>query len=174
MSKHVDHLLAAYVEQQLRPEQAARVYQHVLECPRCWAKLARHERLADELRLSLGQWPVLRPNRVRQLWLATSAGPITLTHRQNTGMLLPLVLSLLLLLVPFTTGFSSMMPSTALAATASHSPSEIIGQALPDPPGAGVIPLPGAQRTSTTLAATPAVSEAPLPIEPVPLAPSTP
>lgn len=174
MSKHVDRLLAAYVERQLRPEQAAQVYRHVMECPSCWARLVRHERLADELRLSLSQWPVLRPNQVRQLWLVTSAGPIISTHRQSTSVLFPLLLSLLLLLAPFATGFSGMMSSPALAATASHLPAETSGQVLPDLPGTWVIPLPGTQHTNMTLAATPAIGDAPLPIEPVPLAPSTP
>ncbi len=174
MNKHVDHLLAAYVERQLRPEQAARVYRHVMECPGCWAKLARHERLAGELRLSLAQWPALRSYQVRQLWLAASDVSITPIHKQNTGILLPLLLSLLLLLVPFTTGFSSMLSSTALAITASHSSGETTAQALPDLPGVRVAPLPGAQHTHLMVAATPAVNGTPLPIEPVPLAPSTP
>lgn len=174
MSKHVDHLLAAYVEQQLKPERAARVYQHAVRCPRCWARLARHERLADELRLSLGQWPGLQPGRARQLWLATSAAALAPTNRQNTSILFPLVLGLLLLLVPFTTGFSSMLSSTALAATASHSPGEYSAQVWPDLASTSVLPLPDVQQASLTVAATPTVIETSLPIEPVPLAPSTP
>lgn len=174
MSKHVDRLLAAYVERQLRQEQAAQVYRHVMECPDCWAKLARHERLTDELRMGLGQWPALRPSQVRQLWLATSAASIMPAHRQGIGVLFPLLLSLLLLLAPLTTGIGSMMSSTALAATASRSPGETTLQALPDLPGAGAIPLPDKGHAHLAPASTPTIGGVPLPIEPAPLAPSTP
>jgi anti-sigma factor RsiW len=174
LSRHIDHLLAAYVERQLKPEQAARVYQHSRQCPRCWARLAHHERLADELRLSLGQWPSLHPNRVRQLWLATSAAPFAPPHRHNTSLLLPIMISLVLLVTPLTTGVSSMMSSSALAATASHAPGEVAAQAWPVLASTSIFPLPDAEQVSLTVAATPAVDETPLPIEPVPLAPSTP
>jgi len=174
MSKHVDHLLAAYVEQQLQSKQAAYVYRHVIECPGCRSKLARHERLTGELRTSLGQWPALRPGRVQQLWLAASTPTITPTNRQNTTALLPLLLSLLLLLVPFTTGFSGMIPSTALVATASHSPGRVAAQALPDMPRAEILPPPESRQASLTLEATPPMSETPLPAKPVPLAPANP
>jgi anti-sigma factor RsiW len=174
MSKHVEHLLAAYVEQQLQPKQAAYVYRHVIECPGCRSALARHERLASELRMSLGQWPALRPGRVQQLWLAASTPTITPANRQNTTALLPLLLSLVLLLVPFTTGFSGMIPSTALVATASHSPGKAAAQALPNMPKVETIPPPESQQASLTLEATPPIVETPLPARPVPLAPSNP
>lgn len=173
MSRHVDHLLAAYVERQLRPEQAARVYQHVLECSGCWDKLIRHERLTDELRI-IGQWPTLRPAQIRHMWLAASAVPIAPMHKQSAGILLPLLLSLLLLLMPFTAGVNNMMPSTALAATASHSPGETTAQTSPGLLSVRGIPLPNSQNNHLMLAATPPVSGMPLAIEPVPLAPSRP
>ncbi|MBN1311263.1 MAG: hypothetical protein JXB30_07575 [Anaerolineae bacterium] len=176
MSRHVDHLLAAYVEQQLRPKQAAYVYRHVIECPACRAKLAQHERLAGELRMSLGQWPMLRPGQVQQLWLAASTVTIPPANRQSMAALLPLLLSLLLLLMPFTTGFSGMIPNTALAVTASHSPGEIAAQALPDMPSARNISPPESRQAKLTLEATPPPSETetPLPAKPVPLAPANP
>jgi anti-sigma factor RsiW len=174
MSKHVAHLLAAYVERQLRPEQAAYVYQHVTECPSCRARLAYHENLVDDLRLRLGQWPVLRPERVTQLWLAAGSPATIPTSRMNTFAVLPLLLGLLLVLVPLTTGFTTIVPSPALAVTAFHSPGEVVAQALLDGPRAGANPLPDSQQDQVRQAATPAIPETPIPAAPAPLAPTDP
>ncbi|MBN1426893.1 MAG: zf-HC2 domain-containing protein [Anaerolineae bacterium] len=174
MSKHVNHLLAAYVEKQLSPEQAVRVYQHVIECSDCRARLAQHEQLAGDLQTLLGQGPSLRPGQVQQLWLATGTGTITPISRQNTVAWLPLLLSLLLLIVPFTAGFSEMIPGTALAVTASHSPGKVAAQPLPDIPRAGTVVWSDTDQAHATVMVTLAMSETLFPVTPVPLAPVNP
>lgn len=51
--RHVTHLLTRYVHGQLRPEQQALVVNHVRQCARCRAALAREEQIARELRAEL-------------------------------------------------------------------------------------------------------------------------
>ncbi len=48
--RHVTHLLTRYVHGQLGPLQEARVVNHVRDCARCRAALAREERVAHDLR----------------------------------------------------------------------------------------------------------------------------
>ncbi len=59
--RHVTHLLTRYVHGQLGPEQEALVVNHVRQCARCRAALAREERIARDLRDELRTLGPRRP-----------------------------------------------------------------------------------------------------------------
>lgn len=102
--RHVGHRLAAYVEGQLSDRQAQRVRKHIVRCDACRAKLARHERLATDLRLALRHDVRLSPRRVEALWEALRTRPIRRTRWTAPRALAPVLLALLLLATPFLMG----------------------------------------------------------------------
>lgn len=53
MTKHIDHLLPAYVSKQLSADVTDHVKQHLAECEHCRASLEAYEALQDDLRFSL-------------------------------------------------------------------------------------------------------------------------
>jgi anti-sigma factor RsiW len=100
MTKHVSHLLVPYVEDQLGRRRARRVRQHVAACPACYEELARHERLAADLRLTLGQSThAFQPQRTGT-WLTGSARPTPARNYLLPTALIPIMLSLALLVIP--------------------------------------------------------------------------
>jgi anti-sigma factor RsiW len=113
MTKHVTHLLAPYVEDQLGRRRARRVRQHVAACPACYEELARHERLAADLRLTLGQSThAVQPQRPAA-WLTGSARPTPARNYLLPTALIPIVLSLALLIIPLLSGGANPTVSSA-------------------------------------------------------------
>ncbi len=179
MNRHVTHLLSAYAEGQLRPRRAARVYRHVSRCPACREKLARHERLAADLRLTLGQsagpdaaqveawWRVIQGKQARPL-----SGPVA-------AAVLPVLLSLLLLVLPVTLGLNGWQAHPSPGAEGTPAVLPVVAAALLDPPqetygeGSAVARLI-ASPVPTDAVATPAPDHASPPVEPVPSAPPAP
>jgi anti-sigma factor RsiW len=100
MTKHVSHLLASYTEGQLGKRRARRVQQHVAACPACYEKLARHERLAADLRLTLGQPPHNFRQQPTAMWHTASVRPNPARSYLSPATLIPIVLSLALLIAP--------------------------------------------------------------------------
>jgi anti-sigma factor RsiW len=176
MTKHVDHLLIAYVEGQLRPRRAVIVRQHVAACPACREKLARYERLSADLRLALGQTPAPREAQIGQWWQIITARLASPVRGHVTPILRPVVLSLLLLAAPLAAGVAYL--------PASRTPQPVGTYLAPgadttlDPPSivseAGDTSQAVAFAPSATPVATSALSGTPLPAAPVPLAPTTP
>src|SRR5512143_3991966 len=68
MRKHVQHLLTAYVHQQLSPALAAQVASHVRQCSECRAALDQESRLAHELARYVQQIGRPRPGQLSRLW----------------------------------------------------------------------------------------------------------
>lgn len=108
MSRHVDRLLTAYVEAQLDGPQMMRVHQHIAECDGCRAALADRERIVGDLRLALSYGSVPRQAQIDRWWDAIIAGsPIDRQTEQRSWMpsaLVPVLLTMLLLILPFTMG----------------------------------------------------------------------
>ncbi len=52
-NRHITHLINRYIDGQLNPSLRARVVNHVHDCDRCRAALARQERIASDLRRDL-------------------------------------------------------------------------------------------------------------------------
>ena len=132
MTKHVAHLLASYTEGQLGKRRARRVQQHVAACPACYEKLARHERLAADLRLTLGQSAqAFHPPRTAA-WRAASASPYPARNSLSPTTLIPIVLSLALLVAPLlSTGISPTAPGITPRLIATLRPMEAVAVQAP-------------------------------------------
>jgi anti-sigma factor RsiW len=113
MTKHVSHLLAPYVEDQLGRRRARRVRQHVAACSSCYEELARHERLAADLRLTLGQSSHAFQQQRPAAWLAGSARLTLARNHLLPTALIPIVLSLALLVIPLLSGGTGPTASSA-------------------------------------------------------------
>jgi anti-sigma factor RsiW len=100
MTKHIAHLLAAYTEGQLGKRRTRRVQQHVAACPACYEELARHERLAADLRLTLGQSTHAFRHQPAANWHVSSAKQGPAKSYLSPTTLLPIILSLALLVIP--------------------------------------------------------------------------
>lgn len=112
-NRHISGRLAAYVEGQLGPRQAQRVREHAARCDTCREKLARHERLAADLRLALGHAPTPRPPQIEAWWQALRVRPAARARRAALPALLPAILSVTLLVVPFLVGYRGGAPHVA-------------------------------------------------------------
>jgi hypothetical protein len=49
MSKHVNHLITAYIHRQLPSRQRNRVLKHVNDCPECWDALAHEQEIQRDI-----------------------------------------------------------------------------------------------------------------------------
>ncbi len=146
MSRHVDHLLAAYVDGRLTPRRAALVRQHLIACPRCLARAADLERIQADLRLTVRGGPPLTTRQTAAWWEAVNT---SLQRPRSLGraVLLPTALSVVLLFVPL------LIPGTPAAAAASPSP--VVDLALAP---AGWTLMAGASATPGPLVETPPIS----------------
>ncbi len=106
MTKHVDHLLVAYVAGQVTPRQAAKVNLHTAVCPACREELAQHQQIAADLRLTLGQNPFPREADIQRWWLSIDLTPAAAVNRPSLPNVLPVLLSLALVLVFVVTGLN--------------------------------------------------------------------
>ncbi len=105
--RHVSGRLAAFVAGQLTPRQEAAVRKHVSRCATCCEQLARHERLAADLRLALGRNITPSPAQVQAWWENVAARPAMPRPGRAAFALLPVLLSLLLLVVPLAANVSA-------------------------------------------------------------------
>ncbi len=174
MPRHVTSLLASYVEGQLSTRQAVAVRSHVMTCAACRDRLARHERLAADLRLTLGQSPTLHPAQVRAWWAALNARTAVTTPPQAAlHRLLPALLTLALLVLPFAMGFTG----AASAVPTSTWGAPVLNVTLESALAAKHVELASETIAWATTAA-PAISTetvlyTPAPVEPAPRAPTT-
>jgi anti-sigma factor RsiW len=179
MTRHVTHLLAAYVEGQLRPRRAAAVHRHVAACPACREKLARHERVAYNLRLALGQNPAPRQSQLRQWWSVISLTPALPARGRAIPALLPIALCLILLVVPLAAGIGLTSPPGAAPLPQSTALSPELETTLEPPAIAFVAEVSMASTSAASVqhpaaVATPGLPGTPLLATPVPPAPTAP
>lgn len=100
MSKHVDNLMAAYIEGGLPPARASQVYTHLSGCLRCRVRLSRFEQIGLRLTNTLRSEPVASPTEVREWWAVISSGAPAHMQRREYQVLASLALTLVLVLVP--------------------------------------------------------------------------
>jgi anti-sigma factor RsiW len=117
MAQHVDHLIGAYVEGQLSRSEIIAVRSHIARCGRCRETLARHERLAEDLRLAMKHFPPLRAGQIDGMWTAIRQRRQPIRVRTFTPKLVPMVVSLILILAMMVTPL--FLTSTAAAASTS-------------------------------------------------------
>lgn len=107
--KHVDHLLAPFVDGTLSEAEKAAVRGHAAVCARCRDRLARRESVAADLRLVLGQNPVPRERQiddwwreimVRQMQAAVASAPRPSARASTFAAMLPALLTALVLILP--------------------------------------------------------------------------
>jgi len=68
MSKHVDHLLIAYVHRQLPRAQRTEIAAHLRRCPECRAVFEREQQLARDLATFMPQMGQPRRGQLARLW----------------------------------------------------------------------------------------------------------
>ncbi len=177
MSKHVRHLLAAYLEGQLTPHCAERVRQHIYSCPACYKKLARLEHVAADLQLVLGRNPVPRASQMEQWWMAIKSMPfLPAPRRVTSNILLPVVLSLLLLFLPLAAGVNGMAVGAAptLRGTSAMPGVDVLAQPLPRTQAGVATDHSAITKTHpATVSATP-IPVSSMPAVPIPPAPAVP
>lgn len=173
MTEHVDHLLAAYVAGQISGRQAAWIAGHVRHCGRCRERLARHERLAADLRLALGQNSVPRRSQVEHWWTQIVARPTPHLRPPLVTALIPAIASLVLMLLPLAAGsgwlptiqpaHTILVPDAALTDIPLASQMALVSQAPPERLG-----------TELSHEATPSPANTPQPVTSIPLIPTAP
>jgi anti-sigma factor RsiW len=177
MTKHVSHLLASYTEGQLGKRRTRRVQQHVAACPACYEKLARHERLAADLRLTLGQAAQTFHQPQSAVWYTASSRLNLAGSSLSPATLIPILLSLALLVAPLISagtgptapGITPRLNATLLSteAIAMQAPATEAGQAQ-------TVLATTAFEDSPPLASTPPPPGAAVLAESVPIPPSSP
>jgi anti-sigma factor RsiW len=172
MTRHVDSDLAAYVEGLLSPRRTLRVRDHVFHCPTCCEKLARHERLTADLRLSLGQNPCPRDRQAAEWWQQIVAAPADQPPRRwIVSASIPVLLSLALLIFPATVGFGAAHvhaappPATARSPVADVTNLPPLGALQTEEPFDSDAPLPSLTASATPLAES-ILTPAPAPFAP--------
>lgn len=159
--RHVEHLLAGYASGQLNARQAARVQRHTAACADCRARLAAHERLAEDLRLMLAYSAGPSPAQVDGWWQAIRVRPVRRTVRRHVAPVLAPVLAALLITVPMLAGRQHAAQPVQAAATAvppisrtaepPHNETSIPGAVLvPSDTPAVMTPSPGDQNAILT------------------------
>ncbi len=174
MTKHVDHLLAAYVEQQLDVTRARAVYQHIQECAACRSRLARHEMLVRDIRASIQSRATSSPAQIGRWWSSIKMASTSAVRRQTFPVLIPVAMILLVVLFPVTVGLTSLLPwqpanpALVLTSTAVEG-APLVHTAL----AIALIPQPESRLVDRPLVGTPAPQTS-IPLAPAPLAPSEP
>lgn len=174
MTKHVDHLLISYVAGQVTPRQAAKVNLHTAVCPACREELARHQRIAADLRLTLGQNPYPREADIQRWWMSIDLTPATAVNRPSMPNVLPVILSLVLVMVFVVAGFNLTLDMAATPDSAfspvldtTLEPQNLISQSTTTSSSIQVI----AQAADHQMVVTPVPSVTPMPVPPAPPSP---
>jgi anti-sigma factor RsiW len=177
MTRHVAHLLASYTEGQLGKRRARRVQQHVAACPACYEELARHERLAADLRLTLGQSAqTFHPQRTAG-WRTARIRPNPARNYLLPATLIPVVLSLALFAAPLlAVGISPTAPDIAPHLNATLLSTEAVAMQAPATNGSHPQSAlsTSASEDSPLIESTPPPPDATVLAEPVPHPPSVP
>jgi hypothetical protein len=116
-TQHIDHLIGAYVEDQLSRRETILFRGHIARCDRCRAMLARHEQLSDDLRLSMKHFPPIGAEQIDSMWAAIRQQRQPIRLSAITPKLIPVMASLILIAAIMVTPLFSK--STAAAATTS-------------------------------------------------------
>jgi len=174
MTKHVDRLLAAYVEQQLDSRRAREVYLHTQECPECFDRLLKHEQVSRELRRMAQSGPTLPAGQVDRWYLAIRSASTSATSYSRRPVWLPVMISLIIALVPVTLELAGVSDWHPVAATLTLTTTLVEPEQTGNMPLFAVgVPRPISDRAATNLVATPPPRVA-LPLAPAQLAPSQP
>ena len=170
MSRHVNHLLAAYVDGQLSAAQAARVFNHLRTCQACRDRLSVYDHLADDLRLSLGSWPQASRNDVNRWWDRIAQARVHRQEPRRVRTFAPALVLILALGLPLAAGLIGFAPRPAQA----HDFAE---ETTASAPAAsylvvGLAPQPEPADHTSTVIATAAPQENAATAAPAPLAPA--
>lgn len=168
--RHVEHLLAGYASGQLNARQAARVRRHTALCADCRARLADHERLADDLHLMLRHSVTPSPAEVESWWQAIRVRPARRAARRHVAPVLAPVLAALLIAVPILTGGRHAAQPAQAAATAAL---PVISRTAEPPHNETSIPGVMPIASDTPAVRTPSPEEQNALLTPVPPAPTT-
>lgn len=170
MSRHVRQLLAAYIDGQLSPGDAARVSRHLLVCRECQDRLSAHQRLSDDLRLALSAAPRATGNDVNRWWGRIAEARVAPPATPHVRILAPALVLILALGLPLLAGLTGTGPRPASA----HEPNGDITASVPATSYmvVGMIPQPEELDHTTTVIATAAPQENAATPAPAPLAPS--
>lgn len=171
MTRHVDRLLAAYVEGQLAPLDASRVYQHLMTCQACRVRLTAYEQMEIELRRALNTQISAGPAEVSRWWKNIATPRSRPAHSPLFMVIAPALLAIVIVGLPLMT----TLPGRALQHANANQSVEST-QANPPlaarQPVAGLIPQPEMQNQTTAVVATAAPQDNAATAAPAPLAPS--
>jgi anti-sigma factor RsiW len=117
-AQHVDQLISAYVEGQLSRDEMMQVGNHIARCDRCREIFARHEQLAEDLRLTMKHFPPVRSEQVEGMWQAIRQQRQPIRMRAITPRLIPLMASLALILGILIAPLFSIQPVAAASTSA--------------------------------------------------------
>jgi anti-sigma factor RsiW len=171
MTRHVERLLAAYVDGQLAPQDASRVYQHLMTCRTCRVRLSAHEHMAAELKLALNTQITAQPADVSRWWKDITKPRVQPTHSTLFLIIAPALLAILIVGLPLMT----TLPGRAMPPASAN---QFVDSTQTNPPlvarqpVAGLIPQPELQNQTTAVVATAAPQDIAATAAPVPLAPS--
>ena len=164
-SRHVTHLLTAYVHAELPAHQRRRVTRHVQTCDACYAALRREEELTRRLAADLPGFGAPDEARLRQLWpgIMAEVAPDRRRSYRKPAFALVLVTSFVLAMVipaaVMPRAFADRtldQPSPITAdVTPAHSPTDSAGIVLVGQPTA-VAHLPNAATETPDLDPLPA------------------
>lgn len=171
MSRHVDHLLAAYVDGQLTNRDTARVYNHLRGCQPCRDRLTTYERLSDDLKLVLNDRPQASRGDVDRWWAGIAAARVQPSRPSRVLVFAPALLVVVVLGLPLVTALTSLSPRSARTSAFVENMTASVPPGT-DLPVAGLIPQPGRFDRTTTVVATAAPQENAATAAPAPLAPS--
>jgi anti-sigma factor RsiW len=163
--KHVAHLLAAYLENQLSQRRMQQVRRHVAGCPACRARLSQHEQLVGDLRLTLAAGLNPRPAATALWWQAVQKkrfAPRSFLSR-SASFVLPALIAALIILAPFT---ASLNNSSALVLPDPQAPTPVASLFLDEAATQADTALPAAPATAAATPAwrtTPALTVPPTP-----------
>ena len=172
MNGHVDGLLVSYIERRLNPTEASQVYRHIATCSACRFKLSVYERLSADLRVLLKTSPAVPPIDTARWWRRVVAkSQPRAGHSLRLSLLTPVLLSGVLLVLPFTVGISDFKPKSPIAAGGAEAAYETV-QPVDTLPHAATIPQPATYSLSYSVSATQAPRQNVATAAPAPLAPT--
>lgn len=170
MSRHVKHLLAAYIDGQLSTSQAAQVVNHLSVCQSCRDRLSVYDHLSDDLRLFLGRRPQASRNDINRWWDHISAARASRERPAHMRTFAPAVALVLALGLTLAAGLFGITPRPAQAhdfaedTTASAAPASYLA--------VGLAPQPEHADHTSTVIATAAPQDYAATAAPAPRAPS--
>lgn len=170
MSRHVDHLLAAYIGGQLSAAQTARVVSHLRACQTCRDRLDVYDRLSGDLRLFLGSRPQASRNDINGWWDRIAQARVSRQTPAHVRALAPAFVLIVALGLPLVAGLTGITPRPAQVrdyvedTTASAPATSYLA--------VGLAPQPQPADHTSTVIATSAPQDNAVTPAPVPLAPS--